>query len=90
MPTRALGDFRLKYREFNEHPYNGQREYRVALQNYNGPYITHKPDIMVHTIEKNDKYLVIASDGLWDELKLAEVRDIFELNKDAQVDHSKM
>jgi pyruvate dehydrogenase phosphatase len=45
MPTRALGDFRLKKAEFNNHSYSRDLGYRNAIPVYNGPYITHVPDI---------------------------------------------
>ncbi len=35
---------------------------------FTGPYITHKPDIKIFELNDNDKYLILASDGLWDEL----------------------
>jgi len=39
-----------------------------AIKTFTGPYITHKPDIKSFEINKDDKYLILASDGLWDEL----------------------
>jgi serine/threonine protein phosphatase PrpC len=32
------------------------------------PYVTHRPDIYRYRIDKNDKFFVIACDGLWDVL----------------------
>eukprot|EP01022_Parablepharisma_sp_SALTPOND_P026366 TRINITY_DN6303_c0_g1_i3.p1 TRINITY_DN6303_c0_g1~~TRINITY_DN6303_c0_g1_i3.p1 ORF type:complete len:484 (-),score=12.11 TRINITY_DN6303_c0_g1_i3:1018-2469(-) len=81
MPTRALGDYRLKHKEFNTHEFVGTRGYRRELRDYHGPYITHKPDIQTHTLQPNDKFLVIATDGLWDEMDLDEVARVFALNK---------
>jgi len=43
--------------------------YRNIIPIYTGPYIEYRPDIQVHKLTKNDKYLVLASDGLWDEIK---------------------
>ena len=68
MPTRALGDFRLKKAEFNNHSYSRDLGYRNAIPAYNGPYITHVPDIQVHDLTKEDTWLVLATDGLWDEI----------------------
>jgi len=45
MPSRAFGDLRLKYREFNFHEFSREQGYRVPIPTYTGPYITHKPDI---------------------------------------------
>ena len=82
MPTRAFGDFRLKYDDFNSHPWAGSRGYRRPLAKYTGPYITHKPDIQVHTIDPRDQLLILASDGLWDELSVDEVTDVVNAAKD--------
>lgn len=44
-------------------------------------YITHKPDIRVYTLTPNDHFLLLGTDGFWDELKLKEVVQVFTLNK---------
>ena len=82
MPTRSLGDYRLKHKEFNTHEFAGSKGYRKELQDYHGPYITHKPDIQVHTIKGNDKFVVMATDGLWDEMNLHDVAQVFALNRE--------
>jgi len=69
MPSRAFGDLRLKMKEFNYHSFSPEHGYRRPIPDFEGPYITHKPDIKVHTIDPKDKWLVLASDGLWDEMK---------------------
>lgn len=44
---------------------------------FRGPYITHKPDIKIFNLdEKQDAYLVMGSDGLWDELNKSQVAKI--------------
>ena len=45
MPSRAIGDFRLKYGEFNFHNYTREQGYRNSISTFTGPYLTHKPDI---------------------------------------------
>ena len=45
MPSRSIGDFRLKYREFNFHNFSREQGYRVPIPDYTGPYITHEPDV---------------------------------------------
>ncbi|CAF0949056.1 unnamed protein product [Adineta ricciae] len=69
MPFRAFGDIRLKW------PINTLREY---LQPYykkgdaiphfyiTPPYLTARPEIMKYKLTKKDKFLVLATDGLWD------------------------
>lgn len=68
MPTRVLGDLRLKHPEFNFHNHPAELGYRYPMPKFNGPYLNHEPEIMVLDITKDDQYLVLASDGLWDEI----------------------
>jgi pyruvate dehydrogenase phosphatase len=68
MPTRSFGDLRLKHREFNFHEYDEKHGYRRSIPMFTGPYITAEPEIQVVQLTANDKYLVLASDGLWDEI----------------------
>lgn len=71
MPTRAIGDFHLKHKEF-QNPYaDPEKGYRPPFEKFTGPYINHLPDIQEHTIKDEDEYLILASDGLWDELNKA-------------------
>ena len=68
MPTRAIGDLRLKHQEFNKHMHPPEHGYRIPIPDFNGPYITHEPDIQVFELTKNDQLIILASDGLWDEI----------------------
>ncbi|ETV94322.1 hypothetical protein, variant [Aphanomyces invadans] len=55
MVTRALGDWYLKAEEFSSMPYKPKV-----------PYITAEPDVVVHALTKQDKFVILASDGLWE------------------------
>lgn len=74
MPTRAFGDLHLKHQEFNN-PQNFGRNYgfKSRIEPWNGPYISHKHEIRVYDITENTKGYVLASDGLWDEMKARDV-----------------
>ena len=37
------------------------------------PYVTHRPDLFRYKLDKNDKFLVLACDGLWDVMTNEEV-----------------
>ena len=76
MPTRALGDLRLKHSEFNFHNHPPELGYRKVIPTYNGPYITHEPEIKVFDITPNEKYLILGSDGLWDQIKEKDVKEV--------------
>lgn len=57
-PTRSMGDFYLKDPEYNF----------TNLAIFTGPYITHEPKMTRFNVRPEHKTLVLASDGLWDEL----------------------
>ncbi|EDV99931.1 pyruvate dehydrogenase [acetyl-transferring]-phosphatase 1, mitochondrial [Drosophila grimshawi] len=75
MPLRAFGDFRYKW------PLDTLQQKVVPMfgeqvlppNYYTPPYLTAKPDVQQHELGVNDKFLVIASDGLWDFLTPSEV-----------------
>jgi len=60
--SRSFGDVYLKKKEFSYEPY---RSYV--------PYITCEPEIIVKELSPNDKFMVMASDGLWEVLSNEEV-----------------
>lgn len=75
MPLRAFGDFRFKW------PRNVIEKYVVPLTSPSAlpmhyktpPYLTARPEITHTAIGPRDKFLIIASDGLWDMLSPTQV-----------------
>ncbi|ETV71602.1 hypothetical protein H257_13064 [Aphanomyces astaci] len=69
-PTRALGDFAFKYEEFNTFPLGPKHKGggRFIPQPYTPPYVLAVPEIQVHTLTDADHFLILGSDGLWDDL----------------------
>ncbi|XP_026500576.1 pyruvate dehydrogenase [acetyl-transferring]-phosphatase 1, mitochondrial [Vanessa tameamea] len=67
-PLRSLGDYRYKWpTEILSElvvPLIGQKA--IPANYYTPPYLTAKPDIFYHRLTPKDKFLIIASDGLWD------------------------
>jgi pyruvate dehydrogenase phosphatase len=57
-PTRSFGDFYLKYKEYNF----------TRLAVFTGPYIEATPLVTHFALKDEHKNLILASDGLWDEL----------------------
>lgn len=69
MPTRAFGDLRLKDSKYNFHNHPTDLGYRqpIPKAHYSGGYISYEPDIQVFDLTEKDRFLILASDGLWDE-----------------------
>lgn len=77
-PTRAFGDFSLKYPEFNGPAYvNGDRSAgRHFAEPFSPPYITAIPEVKSFRIDKHDRFVIIGSDGLWDFLSNDEAVEV--------------
>eukprot|EP00347_Sterkiella_histriomuscorum_P014019 403362473 len=80
MPTRSFGDLRLKKNEFNSHGHPLDLGYRKPIPEFTGPYITHEPDVQVFDLTKDDQYFILASDGLWDEIKRRQAAEFVKGN----------
>ncbi|ESO82786.1 hypothetical protein LOTGIDRAFT_184585 [Lottia gigantea] len=76
-PLRAFGDVRYKWDakdlkhivNTSKYPHSFISIYgdRLVPNNYNTPpYLTAEPEITHHKLTPKDKFLVLASDGLWD------------------------
>lgn len=73
-PTRSLGDFHLKFPEFNQ---NYGENYKKPVSNFTGPYISAVPEITVYPLDYEvDKFLIMATDGLCDFVTSSEVVNI--------------
>ena len=64
--TRALGDAYLKYPEFNAAPNQHRSAGRHISGKYTPPYVKSTPDIAHIRLDTEDKFVIMASDGLWD------------------------
>eukprot|EP00252_Welwitschia_mirabilis_P017636 TRINITY_DN3901_c0_g1_i6.p1 TRINITY_DN3901_c0_g1~~TRINITY_DN3901_c0_g1_i6.p1 ORF type:complete len:287 (-),score=55.92 TRINITY_DN3901_c0_g1_i6:301-1161(-) len=71
--SRSIGDIYLKKPEFNRDPLYSQYGYPVPIQK---PVMTAEPSIHVRELSPYDRFLVFASDGLWEQLNDDEVVDI--------------
>ncbi|KAM8945983.1 pyruvate dehydrogenase [acetyl-transferring]-phosphatase 2, mitochondrial [Pelodytes ibericus] len=81
MPFRAFGDVRFKWSQdlqksvlqsaCDTEPLN---IYQYSPSNYHTPpYLTSAPEVTYHKLRPQDKFLIMASDGLWDMLENQEV-----------------
>ncbi|XP_051512195.1 pyruvate dehydrogenase [acetyl-transferring]-phosphatase 2, mitochondrial [Myxocyprinus asiaticus] len=77
MPLRAFGDVRFKWsRELQQSVLeNGDSDlealnlYQYAPPNYlTPPYLEVTPEVTYHRLRPQDRFLILASDGLWDEM----------------------
>ncbi|CAB4490091.1 uncharacterized protein OCT59_022923 [Rhizophagus irregularis] len=80
-PTRSFGDSKYKWNmKMQEAVFTKFFKIRRGLpggsRNKTPPYLTARPEVTYHKLTENDKFLVIASDGLWDELSNEEVIEL--------------
>jgi pyruvate dehydrogenase phosphatase len=75
-PTRTLGDYYLKREQYYQGP--GQ---------FKGPYLHCTPDVVEHQLTTAHRYLVVASDGVWDSLTKNQVAQA--LLREREIDLSK-
>ncbi|NXA35039.1 PDP2 phosphatase, partial [Eudromia elegans] len=76
MPSRAFGDVQLKWsKELQQSVLENSCDaealniYQYVPPNYHTPpYLTAEPEVTYHKLRGKDKFLVIASDGLWEML----------------------
>jgi len=68
LPFRAFGDIRFKWnlKMLKEHavPFYGHGV--MPSNSFTPPYVTAKPEVIHRLLNYRDKFLVLATDGLWD------------------------
>ncbi|CAF1060222.1 unnamed protein product [Adineta steineri] len=79
MPFRAFGDIRFKWsanylREYLQ-PYYKKGD-AIPQFYLTPPYLTVKPEITKHKLTRKDKFLVLATDGVWDLLSPEKVVEL--------------
>lgn len=70
-PTRSLGDYHLKFPADDLLPGSSSGE----------SLATHRPDVKVYTLSSSDCFLVLGTDGFWNEMSSADVAQTFASNK---------
>ncbi|KAK4872684.1 hypothetical protein RN001_014713 [Aquatica leii] len=67
-PLRAFGDFRYKWSKqtLRDVVLEHFGETCIPPNYYTPPYLTARPEVIYRRLTPNDKFLVLASDGLWD------------------------
>lgn len=74
-PLRAFGDFRYKWplKTLKEVVVPHYGEHAIPPHYHTPPYLTAEPEITCHTLTPRDRFLVLATDGLWDFMSPAQV-----------------
>jgi len=81
VPLRAFGDIRFKWSKSDLQSLASVVR-GFSLQNFipshyqTPPYLTAQPEVSRHTLRRNDRFLVIATDGLWDMMSSDEAVEI--------------
>ncbi|WVZ57516.1 hypothetical protein U9M48_007894, partial [Paspalum notatum var. saurae] len=73
--TRSIGDVYLKKPEFNREPLHSKFRLRESFRR---PLLSSDPAITVHQIQPTDKFIIFASDGLWEHLSNQEAIDLVQ------------
>lgn len=73
--SRSIGDFYLKKAEFNREPLYSKFRLREQIKR---PILSSEPSVSVHELEPHDRFLIFASDGLWEHLSNQEAVDIVQ------------
>ncbi|GAQ77789.1 probable ammonium transporter [Klebsormidium nitens] len=75
--TRSFGDCYMKLLEFNSAPLFPR--FRCPAP-YHPPYVTARPSVTVRQLQPSDRFLILASDGLWNYLGSQDAVDIVQKN----------
>lgn len=70
-PLRSMGDYQYKFSK--KTLLELRSGFEVSPHYQTPPYLSAKPDIQHHRLTNKDKFLIIASDGLWDMVTPSEV-----------------
>jgi pyruvate dehydrogenase phosphatase len=90
-PLRAFGDARYKWpARVMKHVLNVANPNVISIYgenliptNYKSPpYLTAEPEVIHHSLKPNDKFLILATDGLWEHLDEQQVVDLVAAHMD--------
>lgn len=73
--SRSIGDVYLKKTEFNREPLYSKFRLREP---FNKPILCAEPSTLIQPLQQHDKFLIFASDGLWEHITNQEAVDIVQ------------
>lgn len=82
-PLRAFGDAKFKWsKEKQEKVFNekGIKSFSEAKEFLTPPYLTAEPEVTSYQLQRTDKFLILATDGLWDMLSNEEAVEFVKDN----------
>ncbi|KAH7441626.1 hypothetical protein KP509_03G046400 [Ceratopteris richardii] len=74
--SRSIGDFYLKKQHFNREPLFP----RFRLPSLPRPVLSAEPTVLIHELQPHDKFVIFASDGLWEHLSNQEAVEIVSMH----------
>ena len=81
---QTLGDFYLKKKEFCVPVKIEEKYLDKVITNFTGPYIDSTTDVETIVLTKEDEYLIIGSDGIWDLINSNEICSIISENNNKE------
>ena len=82
-PLRAFGDAKFKWSKKKQEkllPERGLKPLSGAKEFLTPPYLTAEPEVTSYQLQRSDKFLILATDGLWDMLSNEEAVDFVRDN----------
>ena len=82
-PLRAFGDARFKWNKMKQEKVLHERGLTAlsdAKEFHTPPYLTAEPEVTSYQLRRSDKFLILATDGLWDMLSNEEAVDFVRDN----------
>ncbi|CAN8278747.1 unnamed protein product [Cochlearia groenlandica] len=73
--SRSIGDMYLKKPEFNKEPLYTKYRLREPMKR---PIMSGEPSVTEHELQPQDRFLIFASDGLWEQMSNQEAVDIVQ------------
>ncbi|KAI3442454.1 uncharacterized protein J3R85_001213 [Psidium guajava] len=73
--SRSIGDVYLKKAEFNREPLYAKFRLREPFRR---PILSAEPSISVHQLQPHDRFIIFASDGLWEHIGNQEAVDFVQ------------
>lgn len=71
--TRTLGNHWLKSGKLATHGFSGESGFKDSIEKFRKAYVSGEPDISVTDLTAEDKWLVLATDGMWSNFKRKDV-----------------